>query len=84
MIALTMALAALIGDDAAARCPAAELRPLLGRTVDDAVRDEVSRRSNPSRRRWIPAGSAVTQDWVPDRVNLDVDIDGRVMRIWCG
>lgn len=84
MIATALVLASLLGGDASTACPAPALRPLLGRMVDDDVRDEVNALAAPSRRRWIPAGSAVTQDWVPERVNLDVAADGRIVRIWCG
>jgi hypothetical protein len=84
MIATALVLASLVAGDASAACPATALRPLLGRAVDDDARAEVDRLVRPSGRRWIPAGSAVTQDWVPERVNLDVAKDGRIVRIWCG
>lgn len=38
----------------------------------------------PEQARIIPPDSAVTQDYRPDRVNVDVDEDGVILRVWCG
>lgn len=45
----------------------------------DAVQDQL-----PERARIIPPESAVTQDFRPDRVNVDIDEDGIVTGVWCG
>ena len=34
--------------------------------------------------RILPPGSAMTMDHRPDRLNVDLDEDGRISRIWCG
>lgn len=34
--------------------------------------------------RMIPAGSAVTADHNPVRVNFDIDVNGVISGIWCG
>jgi len=34
--------------------------------------------------RIIPPNSAVTMDHRPDRLNIDIDEDGVITRIWCG
>jgi hypothetical protein len=34
--------------------------------------------------RILPPGSAMTMDHRPDRLNVDLDEDGRIARIWCG
>ena len=38
----------------------------------------------PERRRIIPPGSAVTMDYIPDRLNLEVDETGIITRVYCG
>ncbi len=38
----------------------------------------------PEGTRIIPPGTAVTQDYRPERLNIDVDAQGRITRIWCG
>lgn len=38
----------------------------------------------PAGARLLPPGSMMTQDFRPDRVNLDLDAEGRITRIWCG
>ena len=34
--------------------------------------------------RIIPPMSAITMDHSPARLNVDLDEDGRVVRLWCG
>lgn len=34
--------------------------------------------------RILPPDSAMTMDHRPDRLNVDVDKDGVIVRIWCG
>ncbi|QYX56176.1 hypothetical protein K1T73_14070 [Roseovarius sp. SCSIO 43702] len=34
--------------------------------------------------RIIPPDSAVTLDHRPERLNVDIDEDGKITRIWCG
>lgn len=59
-------------------CLADEQMALLGEDVDAAQANllELSR--------IIPPDSAVTQDFRPDRVNVDLDEDGMIIRVWCG
>ena len=34
--------------------------------------------------RMLPPGSAMTMDHRPDRLNVELDADGVITRIWCG
>lgn len=34
--------------------------------------------------RILPPGSAMTMDHRPDRLNVELDADGVITRIWCG
>jgi len=34
--------------------------------------------------RIIPPNSAVTMDHRPDRLNVDVNVNGDIARLWCG
>ncbi|MFY9240358.1 MAG: I78 family peptidase inhibitor [Roseovarius sp.] len=41
--------------------------------------------TNPNRpHRVIPPNSAVTMDYRPDRLNVDLDEAGQITRFWCG
>lgn len=60
-------------------CDVSELRYLVGQPVDEIDLDSL-----PSPRRVIPHGMAVTMEYVEGRLNLDLDPDRRVIRVWCG
>ena len=34
--------------------------------------------------RVIAPGDAITEDYSPSRLNIDVDATGRILRAWCG
>jgi hypothetical protein len=59
-------------------CGADQVQDLTGQLVDGS-RD----RFGPDTR-IIPPNSAITQDYRPDRLNVDLDEDGLITRIWCG
>lgn len=66
------------GDTELSNCLTEELIGLVGQ-------DEVAARAVvPELARIIPPNSAVTQDFRPDRVNVDLDEKGIVTRVWCG
>ncbi|MBA4354930.1 MAG: hypothetical protein C0409_09575 [Novosphingobium sp.] len=48
------------------------------------VRSAVATAVGHDRIRWIKPGSAVTQDYRPDRLNVILDDAGRVMTMRCG
>ena len=38
----------------------------------------------PHPKRIIPPGTAVTQDYIASRTNVDLDESGVITRVWCG
>ena len=59
-------------------CGAAQRQDLLAQPL------EIHRASFPTGTRIIEPGSIVTQDYRPQRLNVDVDDGGSISRIWCG
>lgn len=59
-------------------CGAGALQALVGRPAAE-VQENL-----PEGARIIPPGSAVTQDHRPDRLNVDLDENGVISRLWCG
>ena len=60
-------------------CGADELQYLLGSPVGGFDFDALGRSV-----RILPPGSLYTQDYVPQRLNVDVDGGGTILRLWCG
>jgi len=86
MIAV-LALAACMpedGDEAepgAVECGAAAFQHLVGQPVTP---NEAEIGSGDRPVRIIPPGTAVTMDHRPDRLNVDLDENDVITRIWCG
>jgi hypothetical protein len=38
----------------------------------------------PTGTRIIEPGMAITEDYSPSRLNIDLDDNGRITRVWCG
>ena len=60
-------------------CGMAENEALVGEPIsafDQAARDKPVR--------IIPPGGIVTMEYNPDRLNIDLDNRGRIVRFWCG
>ncbi len=62
-----------------AGCGGDGLTHVIGRRLTDA---DVHDRTGPVR--IIPPGAMVTTDLRPDRLNVDLDKDRVVVRLWCG
>ncbi len=60
-------------------CGAEAREYLLGQAVSEVDLDSLARTV-----RAIAPGAPVTMDHRPDRLNLDLDGDGVIVRIWCG
>lgn len=56
----------------------------IGRKDTPALRAEVTRNVGHARVRWLPPGTVVTQDLRSDRLNVDIDAGGVVVRARCG
>lgn len=65
-------------------CNAAAAGEAVGRKDTPALRAEVRRKVGHGRIRWLPPGSIVTQDLRQDRLNIDLDRGGVVVRARCG
>jgi len=59
-------------------CGADERQDLLGQPLD------LHRADMPEGSRFIEPGSIITQDYRPQRLNVNVDDKGSISRIWCG
>ncbi len=69
---------------AAGRCDAGRVQKLVGQAATQALGAEAMRLTGAGGLRWIPEGSAVTMDYRPDRLNINLDRRNRVTRIHCG
>lgn len=65
-------------------CNAAAAGDAIGRKDTSALRVEVTRKVGHGRIRWLPPGTIVTQDLRGDRLNIDIDAGGVVVRARCG
>lgn len=65
-------------------CGAAKAGDAIGRKDTAELRSEVARKIGHGRVRWLPPGSIVTQDLRSDRLNVDLDAGGVVIRLRCG
>lgn len=64
-------------------CDAAAARSLIGRQRSDAVGAEALRLTGAATLRWLEPDSMYTQDYREDRLNIDVDANGRITRFRC-
>ncbi len=65
-------------------CNAQPAQFAVGQAYGEALADEVRRRSGASVVRVIRPGMAVTMEYSPQRLNLDLDASDRVTRVRCG
>lgn len=66
-------------DTAPDTCGAEAASSFVGAPLPDGAFDD---RSAPVR--VLPPGSAVTMDYLEERLNVDLDAEGRVLRAYCG
>jgi hypothetical protein len=64
---------------AGAECGAPAYAALVGQADSPGLRAQL-----PEDSRVIPAHGAISMDYRPGRLNLELDEQGRVVRIWCG
>ena len=60
-------------------CGAAGMQDLVGR--DQAV---LAAMTLPAGTRVITPGMAVTEDYSTSRLNIDIDVQGKISGLWCG
>jgi hypothetical protein len=68
----------------AGACNAAPAQGLVGRQATSEVGAQALRLTRAQRLRWIRPGDAVTMDYREDRLNIDLDAQGRVRALRCG
>lgn len=61
------------------KCEAQAWTGLLGRTMD-----ELQAMALPQSKRVLAHDALYTDDYVPSRLNIQFDDQGRVARVWCG
>lgn len=67
-----------------AGCDAEAAAFAVGETGDEPTVEAARSAANARTVRLIPPGTAITQDYVPDRLNVELDADDRITRLWCG
>jgi hypothetical protein len=65
-------------------CGAARLHVLIGRRRNAATANLAIHLSGAGIVRWIRPGQMVTMDYRPDRLDLSLDRNGRIVRATCG
>jgi len=65
-------------------CDAAPAQRLIGRAATAELGAEALRLTSARTIRWIRPGDMVTMDFRPDRLNIDLDGQGRVSGLRCG
>lgn len=71
-------------EEPAMTCRADTLQWTLGKVADEALVARAKAEAGADRVRVIRPGMAVTMDYREDRLNLDVDADGKVLAARCG
>jgi hypothetical protein len=66
------------------KCVADGLGGFTGKTHTDAVEKDALRLSGSKSARWISPGMAVTMDFREDRLNFELDAQGKIVRAFCG
>ena len=66
------------------KCVADGLGSLTGKTRNEAVAKQALRLSGAKTIRWISPGMAVTMDFREDRLNFELDAQGKIVRAYCG
>lgn len=71
-------------ESAGAQCNANPVQSFVGRPGDAATVAEIKAGSGASNVRRYATGSMLTQDFRVDRVNVEVDASGKIVKIGCG
>ncbi|HTG37851.1 I78 family peptidase inhibitor [Sphingomonas sp.] len=67
-----------------AQCDATAIQDLVGQNGDPATIERAKSMSGARDVRRYVSGSALTMDFRPDRLNVEVDAAGRIVKLGCG
>lgn len=71
-------------EQAPGRCDAEKAQRFIGKPYTDVLGDEARQSSGAAILRPIRPGQAVTMDYREDRLNLELDENGTIVRARCG
>ena len=78
-------LASPVGPATPDDCNAPKAEPFVGRTADPATRRELTAAVAPiTAIRWVGPGDATTEDYSPQRLNVMLDVSGKIVSVHCG
>jgi len=82
--AVAAAAAPEASESAAAKCGADRLGSYLNLLPTETAKESIARAVDDRPIRYIEPGDAVTHDLRPDRLNVEIGVDGRIKRFHCG
>lgn len=66
-------------------CKSIEAEAFVGREADSEARAELAEAVAPiTAIRWVGPGDATTEDYSPQRLNVMLDVGGRIVSVHCG
>jgi hypothetical protein len=78
-------LASPVGPATPEDCNAPKAEPFVGRRADSAIRAELLAAVAPvTAIRWVRPGDATTEDFSAQRLNVMLDVGGRIISAHCG
>jgi hypothetical protein len=66
------------------RCDAAKAQSLVGQPESAAIAEQARQQSGARTVRWLRPGQIVTMEYRDDRLNLELDSQGKIIAIRCG
>lgn len=67
---------------AAQKAVSCDFKDWIGMRVEQNMLEALAEKGRPQR--LLPPDTDYTSDYVPERVNFDLDENGIILRIWCG
>lgn len=67
-----------------ALCGADNLMPYLNLLPTSTAKDEIAKTVGHNRIRYVQPGQAITQEFRPDRLTVELGVDGRIKQFRCG
>lgn len=70
--------------EASDMCHAQRLQKFIGNKYNPRMDKNFSKISSAKSVRIIKYGAAITEDYSLERLNINVDLNGKISKIWCG